>query len=71
MSKYVRDGKGEREREGGERVMLLNCFRDLFTGRKGEDEADFQSELRGFAYRRGMQFDVSCRGSIVIFCMTV
>lgn len=54
---------------GGE--MLLNCFGDLFTERKKkkQDQADFQSELRGFAYCWGVQFDLSCRGSIVIICM--
>lgn len=36
-----------------------------------EDWDDFQCELRSFAHCSGVQFEVSCRGSIVIFCMDV
>ncbi len=38
---------------------------------KVKDQAGFYSELRGFAYCRGVQFDASCRVLIVIFCMAV
>lgn len=61
VSKYVRDGKRGRGEGGAIK---------LFQREKVDDQSDFSSELRSFAYCRSVQFDVSCRGSI-IFCVPV